>query len=145
MSTFGTMVSEIREELRRQNIDPAIKRGIGAAVLFHRDKRFAFNELSFTFTTTADEAEYDENDDANIGRLAKIDSAKIVSPETPLNLRTIEFIRDRIDISTGTPEDIAYYEEQIFLSPTPSRTLSVSVFGILELKDTNQAAVNQII
>lgn len=146
MSNFGTMVAEIREELRRSGMDNAIKRGIGAAVLFHRDKRFAWNELSFTFTTSANEAEYDATtDDANIGRLAKIDSAKIVSPETVLTVRDIDYIRGRTGLSSGTPDDIAYFEEQIFLSPTPSRTLSISVFGLLELKDTAQAAALQII
>lgn len=138
MSTFGTMVAEIREELRRSGMDNAIKRAIGAAVQFHRDKRFAWNELSFSFSTVANQDEYDSTDNSNIGRLAKIDSAKIVTPETVLTVRDIDYIRGIIRDTSGVPLDIAYYEGSLVLSPAPNAAYSVSVLGLLELNDTNQ-------
>lgn len=145
MSTLGTMVAEIREELRRSGMDNAIKRGICAAVLYHRDKRFKWNELSFSFSTVAGTSTYDEGDNANIGRLAAIDSMRVVNPETVLTPRDIDWMRTRVNQTTGTPLDFAYYEETVYLDPIPASVLSVSVLGILELKDANQSAGSQII
>jgi len=139
------MVAEIREELRRSGMDNAIKRGIGAAVLFHRDKRFAWNEANFSFTTTASQPDYDSSDNSAIGRLATIDVMKVVTPETYLNPRTIEYIRSLLDRPTGTPADFAYFAQAITLSPTPSSTLTINIDGVLELYDANQSSTNQII
>lgn len=137
MSTFGTMVAEIREEIRRSGMDNAIKRAIGAAVVYHRDKRFLWNELSFTLATVANQAAYDSTDDANIGRLAKIDTAKIASPATVLTPRTLAYIRGKLTQTSGTPADIAFFQEEITLDPAPSSVLSINIDGLLELKDTN--------
>jgi hypothetical protein len=145
MSTFGTMVAEIREELRRSGMDDAIKRAIGAAVIFHRDKRFTWNELSFSFSTVANQAAYGSGDSASIGRLAAIDSMKIRSPETKLTARTVDYIRSIVEQPSGTPEDYCWYENEITLSPTPSQVFTVDVDGLMELRDTNQAAANQVI
>lgn len=145
MSNLGVMVAEIREELRRSGMDNAIKRGICAAILFHRDKRFKWNELSFTFSTVANQPTYDESDDANIGRLASIDSMRIVSPEIELGQRDINWMRERVNQATGTPSDFAYYEEMVYLDPIPASALSISVLGLLELKDTTQSTTNQIV
>lgn len=145
MSTFGTMVAEIREELRRNGVDNAIKRAIGAAVIYHRDKRFIWNELSFALTTVADQPDYDGDDDANIDRLAQIDNAKIASPETDLTPRTIQFIRAKVGLTSGLPLDIAVYERAITLSPTPNAVYTINIDGIMELEDLTQPAGQQII
>lgn len=145
MSNFGVMVAEIRQEIRRSGMDDAIKRGIGAAVLFHRDKRFKWNEASFSFSTAANQEDYGTADNASIGRLAVIDVVKIASPETKLTARTIDYLRSLVRQSTGCPLDYAYYEAEVFFSPVPNTIYTVNVDGVIELADTNQVAANQII
>src|SRR5688572_21412958 len=103
MSTLGDMVSEIRGEIRRSGMDDAIKGAICAAVQFHRDKRFRWNELSFTFATVANQQEYDVTDSASIGLLASIDSLKVSNPETALIARDINWLKERVNQSSGTP------------------------------------------
>src|SRR3990167_2906875 len=115
------MVAEIRAELRRSNMDTAIKRGICAAVLYLKDKRYKWNELSFTLDLIADQQDYDSADDADIGRLASIDSVKLVSTADTLTSATrVEIRRWTIGASSGSPTHCAFYESALWLSPKPN-------------------------
>lgn len=145
MSNLGVMVSEIASELRRSGMDTAIKRGICGAVEHLKDKRFKWNELFFDFTTTAAEQDYDSADDADIGRLCAIDAATITTPATNLTKRDWAWLKDRVGTSSGTPSDIIFYQDSIWLHPTPASALTINVWGLLELKDANQSAGSQII
>lgn len=145
MSSLGFMVTEIRGELRRTGMDDAIKGAICAAVIYHRDKRFRWNELSFTFPTAANQQTYDESDTASIGLLASIDSLKVSDPEIALIPRDINWIKERVNQASGNPTGYSYYEESIWLDPTPSQVFTIEVLGVQELKDVNQAAGFQII
>lgn len=144
MSDLGTMVAEIRSEIRRTNFDNAIKIGICAAVQEHRAKRLSFNEKSFTFITVADQETYGVADSSYLGRVARFDSIKVTSPETVLNARDIDFIRDQISDLTGTPSDYAYYENNLYLNPVPNAVFTIDVLAVLELLDTAQSTANQI-
>lgn len=144
MSNLGAMVDEIRGEIRRTNMDAAIKSSICSAVILHKDKRYKWNEGNISFNTVADQPTYDEDDDADIGLIASFDSVKVTSPETVLIKRDIKWMRARISDATGTPEDFAYYERQIYLYPVPSSVLTINILGVLELADLTQSAGSQI-
>lgn len=134
------MVSEIRGEIRRSGMDDAIKGAICAAVQFHRDKRFRWNELSFSFPTVVNQQTYDASDTASIGLLASIDSLKITSPELALVPRDINWVKERVNQVSGTPSGYAYYQESIWLDPKPSSVFTVEALGVQELKDLAGAA-----
>ena len=58
MSDFGTLQSDIADEINKTNLGPQIRRTIVAAMNRYRNKRFKFNKSSSTFTTSDGQAEY---------------------------------------------------------------------------------------
>jgi len=58
MSTFGTMVSDIEDDLNKTNLNAQIKRKIVASMRNYRHRRFKFNYASSTFTTSDGQSVY---------------------------------------------------------------------------------------
>lgn len=140
---FGILVADIRSEIRRSTMDAAIKGSIVASIDYWKDKRFRWNESTFTFSVTASQAEYSSSDDADIGYLAEIDDLKLStgSEEWHPKKRSIDFVTNRSLLNqTADPSDYAFYRGRIRFCPVPSRALTATVLGVQELLDTSQAA-----
>ena len=143
---FGTMVADIRGEIRRSQMDEAIKGAIVASIDYWKDKRFRWNESRFTFSTVATQDEYSESDDADIGLLAKIDSIRLSTGSQKWNpeQKPNNFLEEAYDPNnSGDPEIFSFYRERIRFFPIPNQVLTATVLGLQELLDTAVATAYQ--
>lgn len=145
MSNFGTLVAEVRSDLRRSGIDNDIKVGIAAALQWYRAKRFSFNEKSFTFSTVAGTDTYTSSTNEAIARIARFDGLYVTVGTTQLPL-TGPVDNDLIDqdrmgsTSSSIPSRYAFVTQSIRLDPIPSAVYTITFKGIVELNDPAQAS-----
>lgn len=143
MANLGVMMADIRREMRRSTMDTQIKSAIIAAVDYWKDKRFRWNESTFTFSLASAQYEYSSTDSASIGYLTEIDDLKlsVSNEEWHPDKRTIAYVAGLYDANiSGDPSDYAFYRARIRFYPIPSRTLTATVLGVMELLDTNQSS-----
>lgn len=150
MSTWRTMYEEIENELRRgTGYRAQVKTAIAAAIEHHESKRFAFNEAKLSFTTVADQEYYDDSDDADIPYITRFDSVVLsrgTSWKRELIKKPSDWIDRQLTITSSDPEHYAYIRSQIRLHPAPSvASDTVTVDGVLVLRDSGQTAPNDIV
>lgn len=138
MATFLTLIEEVEGLLRRgTTLRDSVKRAIAAACVNYKTRRFDFNELSLTFSTVADQGDYDDSDNASIPRIARFDSVTISNGSAwkiPLAKISNDEIENAGVVSSGTPHSYAFIRNTLRLHPPPSSAgLTVKVEGVREL------------
>lgn len=141
MATFQSIIEECERLLRRgTSIRTDIRAALAAAVDHYKDRRFAFNELKFSFTTTANDDLYDDTDADEIPYITKFDSV-VLSSGTAWSRPLVKIDNAEIEsagpnVASSTPTHFAYVREQIRLYPPPSTAgWTVTVEGVRELLD----------
>lgn len=136
MTTLAIMKTRILSELRnRTDLVPQIAEAIDTAIGAYDHERFYWNESrQNTFTTIIDQPNYGETEAAFIGRITKIDYLYILIGNSsfellPQPMRLIEdFTAD--DQFRGQPSEYAFYDEQLWLYPTPVDAWTVRVGAV---------------
>ena len=142
MTTLAAMKTRIAQEVRRKAyastetlMQTGIDNAIATAIDAYQDERFYFNERrSSTFTTVASQEFYDEDDDADIGLIIKIDYITIdindntyeLIPDYPLSIEA----RATALSSPGLPGWYIFYNRQIRLYPVPADAYTVRIAGV---------------
>ena len=140
MSTFGTLVAEIRSDLHRgSDFDDRIKVAICAAIRHYRTERFRFNTQRLSFTTSASAEFYDISSLKMIEcDLVRLDMANY---RDVLYERTFEQLDEQsAPQRTGQPTDFAIQQSELRLYPIPDRTYSLVVVNHYDLTSVSLSA-----
>lgn len=132
MSTLEIMKARIADELARGDITSQIAYAITDAIEAYEDERFFFNESrDLTFSTVASQEFYDEDDDADIGLIQKIDYAFVYIGDQAYELRyqrPEEMESQSVVSSTvNRPWEYTWYGNAIRLYPIPDGVYTVRV------------------
>ena len=77
MTTLSVMKARIATEIRRP-LTSDIASAITTAIEAYQEETFFFNEFRMEFAAVASQEFYDEDDDADIGNLTRLDYMKLV-------------------------------------------------------------------
>lgn len=158
MTTYGDMASRLADELARSDLTTQIQGAIMRAIRNYERRRWWFNEIMFSFSTTQGQEYYTDVDAGNrtISRLKSIDTCKLLvgNNRYPLTPRTWQYI-DQVSVTTttyGQPEDYCLYGvdgyqgfsattavasgQQLRVYPIADQsTYSIEIAGIISLLD----------
>lgn len=136
---FGTMVSRIAREIRRDNLTADIKDSIVDAIRYYENERFSFLEASSVVTTTAS----DPYLSALPAGLISLDKAELDNGGSryPLAPASYDWITD-IDNgnSNGPPYDYALYKGNMRLYPVPDQAYSIHLSYQVQLTEVSASA-----
>lgn len=142
MSTFGTLVTRIENEIHRSTIRTQVRDAIKSAIAhYEQDAAFYWNDERSEATTVIDQKFMPLPSDF-VDFLGKYPLQITVNNSTyPLNRRSWDYLQ-LIDlgnaISSGIPWDWAYGDKQIRLYPIPQAAYSLLLFykkRLTELSD----------
>lgn len=140
MSTFGTMIDRIEDEILRTDINSNVQQAIKSAIAHYEAHRFWFTEGNSSITTgSSNTATYTVSSEwVNIDVL----TATVNSSEFPLIKRTADWFR-KVNTNpatvVGIPTDYALHANALWLYPSPSTAYTVTTYGhkkITELDST---------
>lgn len=128
--TLGMMKLRIKNEINRSDLDDEIANAITDAIEAYHDQRFFFNETrSFTFSTVADQDRYTSSDDADIGKVMKIDyvvvevsDAQYICEQQPPS-----FFEHDLTNSSNIPFYYGWFDESVVLYPAPAGAYTVRI------------------
>lgn len=140
MTTLATMKARIATELRRSDLTAQIAEAITTAIKAYEHERFYWNESrENTFPTVADQQNYGSTDAAFIGNITKIDYVYLLVGDTSHKLiaTTLDEMENVISAATsaGQPSEYAWYDEQLWLYPTPPEVWTVRVGAVLDIAE----------
>ena len=139
MSDFGTMISRIERELRRDNLTADIKDAIRSSIDNYAAERFWFNEeeasanLTTGITALSLPADFREMDRLEI----------LINGDRKQRLvqRTIEYIRAQDpEATTGIPTEYAIYADQIYFDTSALSAYPLSSLYQRDLTDISASA-----
>lgn len=147
MTTLGTMMDRIADELDRTDLTTQIQKAIQTAIEKYERKRFYFNEArSLTFTTVDGQEFYTSADATDIPNLLFIDNVKLtISASDKIDLdradySELEYLSTNSTTDEGQPTCYAYYAKQLRLYPIPDAAYAVRVSGVFALSDLSATA-----
>lgn len=120
MTTLGTMVDRIADELARDDLKSQTEAAIRSAINHYSGERWWFNEsLSATICVSSGTDTY-----ALPANFERLDSYTLIQPSTTLFLPIVQQTYEDISawqtgLVTGQPTDFCIYEESIMLFPAP--------------------------
>lgn len=140
MTTLAVMKARIATELRRSDLTAQIAEAITTAIKAYEHERFYWNESrENTFSTVADQQNYSSSDAAFIGNITKIDYVYLLVGDTSHKLiaTTLDEMENVISAATsaGQPSEYAWYNEQLWLYPTPPEVWTVRVGAVLDIAE----------
>jgi len=141
--TFGTMVSRISREIRRDGLTADIKDSIVDAIAYYESERFSFNETSSVVTTTTNDP-YLSSLPAGLISLDKVELDQGGS-RFPVQQRSYQWMTD-IDSgnSFGPPYQYALYQGNMRLYPVPDQAYSVHLSYQVELSEVSASATSTV-
>lgn len=125
MSTYGTMLSRIADDLDRTDLSTQIQTAVQNAVRYYERRKFWFNEGRATASTTASTDTYAVPTDYMSGLRMEI---TVNGSTYPLALRDINYL-DSIGVTTNTgqPFDFAVLAEEFRLYPVPDQAYTLTL------------------
>lgn len=135
MPTLGEMKTHIADDLDDTSSTYAtqIARAITRAIEHYKKTRFAFNESrTIEITLVIDQDTYDEDDDADISAIIKmdgvflIDAAGQISSMRPMTPQEMEILIDN-SASSGEPYAYSYYGKTLRVYPIPDYAYTVRI------------------
>lgn len=147
MTTLGTMMDRIADELDRSDLTSQIQKAIQTAIDRYQRKRFFFNEArSLTFNTVDGQEFYTSADSSDIPNILFIDNVKLtISGSDKIDLERRQYSELEYDSANSTndegqPTAYAYYNKQLRLYPIPNSAYAVRVSGVFALSDLSATA-----
>ncbi len=132
MTTLGIMKERIADELARDDLVSQIGYAINDAIGAYQSERWYFCESrNLTFDTVASQEIYTAADDADIGRIVKIDWLTVYINSQPYELLPMR-PGEMEHLSWGNtslshPAWYAFYEEGVRLYPVPDQAYTVRI------------------
>ena len=138
---FGTMVSRIDREIRRDNLTADIKDSIVDAIRHYENERFSFNEQSSVVVTTAS-SPYLSALPAGIISLDRVELDQGGS-RYPVDPKSYTWITD-VDNgnSLGPPYDYALYQGNMRMYPVPDQAYSIHLSYQVQLTEVSASATS---
>lgn len=133
MSNFRAMIDRIADELDDGGIEEQIKREINSAIRQYSTKRLFLTERSFTFTTVANQPDYDIDDAADIDTFLEVQDSYVTVggiryPMTPIDYPTLSASQNGI-ITSERPTNWAFFARAFWLFPIPTGAAVVTISG----------------
>lgn len=133
MSTFGTMIDRIEDEILRTDINSNVQSAIKSAIKFYESHRFWFTEGN----NGADSLTFGSSNTATYTLSAEwisIDSltTTVASNEYQLIERTSDWYREintNPTTVTGTPTDYAVHGDSLWIYPSPNSNYQYTIYG----------------
>lgn len=133
MSTFGTMIDRIEDEILRTDINSNVQQAIKSAIKYYESHRFWFTEGN----NGADSLTFGSSNTATYtlsSEWIEIDAltTTVSSNEYPLIERTVDWYRT---INTnpatviGTPSDYALHADALWIYPSPNSNYQYTIYG----------------
>jgi len=137
MSTLGTMIDRIADELGRDNISTQIQRSIKTTIARYERERFWSTEQKWTASTADGTQSYTMPDSSGEGPLIYADKATITvnSQINHLERKPHSVI---IDLTTNTsykgiPRLWSYFQDAVWLYPIPNAVMTLTLYGVRQL------------
>lgn len=131
MSTLAQMRTNIANYLNRSDLSAEINLAINRAIEHYEKESFWFQETNGSFTTIANQQSYGTADGIP-STIKEIDLVKITLSSTnkPELIRWPFEKLQKIDVGahTGQPYNYAWYQNKIWLYPTPNTAWSITVY-----------------
>ena len=130
MTTLGTMITRVVDELHEADLTDEAEAAIRSAIIHYENERFWKTENSAVTTTVAGQETYPLPDDAQ-----QLDSLTVIvsNDEYPLIRRSWEWmVEKRRNAATfqGYPKDFCTYRNQIYLYPTPNDAFTMTAYFV---------------
>jgi hypothetical protein len=143
------MIDRIEDECRDVSINSQVRDAIKTAINKYQFQRYWFNErgdlkvsLSTSqriYTTLATPPT-----GVDLGNLLFIDSVRLAATAggvfAKLRRREHEWIEARTQTTTGTPANFSYYQQQIYVQPLPSATMSMEIAAVIRFGTVSATA-----
>jgi hypothetical protein len=140
--TFGTIKTRIADELNRSDLTSQISLAVISAVEHYERERWWFEETLVTTVSTVASQNYVS--DAVISSLAVIDMVQLTVGSAKYTLVQIPYDEWAAESSTSTtsgqPTEYAYYQDRLFLFPTPGSIYVLTISGVQRLATLSGAS-----
>lgn len=137
MTTLAALKADIADDLDDTGLTSAIATAITRAIEFYQPTLFWFNKArDVEFSTIIDQEFYSATDDADIGRIVKIDKVvveKTGSKTTLLRVPNLDL--EGNNSNSGDPAYFAWFNDQIRLYPKPNSVETVRVTGQVKMPE----------
>lgn len=132
MTTLSVMKARIATEIRRP-LTSDIASAITTAIEAYQEETFFFNEFRMEFAAVASQEFYDEDDDADIGNLTRLDYMKLVYGDQIFDVKekdpsVMEMLSQN---ATNVSQPLYYcrYAQSIRLYPVPDQVYTIRLGG----------------
>jgi hypothetical protein len=136
MTTLAILKAKIADDLTRSDLSSQIATAITDAIRAYSDAPYYFNQSrSMSFSTVADQWDYDSTDDANIGLIRRIRGVSVSDGSnaydiTPIEQHEMELLTDNgLNASRGEPMHYSWFGQVMCLYPIPDAAYTVRVVG----------------
>ena len=149
MATLADIVARIADDLARSDLDMQIAVAVNRAITHYAGKTFWFNEGSGTFTTVAATQTYTTSSTSPLPSYIKeINQLRLNNGSgslLTLTRRSLKWLLETNVSGTttqGEPTDYCWYDDTLYLYPTPDDAYAVTVYytkgyATLTLADSN--------
>lgn len=132
--TFAAIKTRVADELNRSDLTAQIAKAVISAVEHYERERWWFEEtIDATVSTTAAQ-NYVTN--AVITTMARIDKVQITVGSAKYTLFPIsydEWASQATSTTSGQPTEYTYYQDRLYLYPTPGSTYTLTISGVQRL------------
>ena len=133
--TFAQVKARIADELNRSDLTSQISKAVISAVEHYERERWWFEETIDTSVSTTAAQNYVTN--AVISTMARIDLVQITVGSSKYRLFPVSYEEWAIEAQTtttsGQPTEYAYYQDRLYLFPTPGSTYTLTISGVQRL------------
>lgn len=142
--TYVQIQTRIADELNRSDLTAQIKKAIVSAVEHYERERWWFEEtIDATVSTTAAQ-NYVTN--AVITTMATIDKVQITVGSSKYTLFPVSYeewaLEAAASSTSGQPTEYTYYQDRLYLFPTPGSTYTLTISGVQRLTTLSADADN---
>lgn len=134
MTTRADMIDEMASLTKRDDLTTEIGQAISYAIKTFQDEKLYINEkVDVSFTCVIDQQSYDVDDDADIPKIADIETMILIDGTQRYNpvemsIAEMQLLLDG-NVASNRPSNFAFFGKSIFLYPPPDAAYVINVIG----------------